>query len=117
MILLSYGYTCEIAPGYEKLKYFADKANEALYAVHGRKYDVGCIPCLLYIASGKSKDWAFGVAGIPYSYGMELRPGRFASNGFVLPPDQIIPTGEETWAFHQTAARMIIDEFGNNIPL
>ena len=117
MILLPYAYTCEIAPGYEKLKYFADKANEALYAVHGTKYKVGCIPCLLYIVSGGSKDWAFGVAGIPYSYGMELRPGSFYPHGFVLPPDQIIPTGEETWAFHQTAARMIIDEFGNNIPL
>ena len=114
MILLPYAYTCEIAPGYEKLKYFANKANEALYAVHGMKYDVGCIPCLLYIASGDSGDWALGEAGIPYSIGMELRPGRFGPHGFVLPPDQIIPTGEETWAFHQTAARMIIDEFGNN---
>ena len=75
------------------------------------------VNCLLYIASGNPKDWAFGVAGIPYSIGMELRPGQFGPHGFVLPPDQIIPTGEETWAFHQTAARMIIDEFGNNIPL
>ena len=116
MILLPYGYTCEIAPGYEKLQYFADKANEALYAVHGRVYDVGCIPCLLYIASGGSKDWAFGVAGIPYSYGMELRPGPNSFHGFVLPTDEIIPAAEETWAFHQTAARMIIDEFGNKNP-
>ena len=109
MILLPYGYSCEIAPGYEKLEYFANKANEALYAVHGTKYTVGCIPCLLYIVSGGSKDWAFGVAGIPYSYGMELRDtGRY---GFLLPPEQIIPTAEETWAFHQNAARMIIDEF------
>ena len=67
---------------------------------------------LLYIALGGSMSWALGEAGIPYSYGMELRDtGRY---GFLLPPEQIIPTAEETWAFHQNAARMIIDEFAQN---
>ena len=80
-----------------------------MYNVHQKTYDVGCIPCLLYIASGGSMDWALGEAGIPYPYGMELRDtGRY---GFILPPDQIIPTGEETWAFHKTAAEIIIQEF------
>ena len=77
--------------------------------MHGTSFDVGCIPCLLYIASGGSMDWALGEAGIPYSYGMELRDT--GSYGFILPPGQIIPTGEETWAFHETAARIIIEEF------
>ena len=46
----------------------------------------------------------------PFSYGMELRDtGNY---GFILPPDQIIPTGEEVWAFHMTVAREIIQEFG-----
>ena len=85
------------------------QGNEALYSVHQTSYEVGCIPCLLYIASGGSMDWALGEAGIPYSYGMELRDtGRY---GFILPADQIIPTAEETWAFHKTAAEIIIQEF------
>jgi len=47
-------------------------------------------------ASGSSYDWAKGVAGIKYSYTLELRDrGQY---GFLLPPSQIIPTGEETWA-------------------
>ena len=50
-----------------------------------------------------------GEAGIPYSMAMELRDT--GSYGFILPPSQIIPTGEEVWAFHLTAARMIIEEF------
>jgi len=109
LVLLPWGFTTSHAPGYDKLKNLADKSNEALYNVHGSRYDVGCIPCMLYIASGGSMDWALGEAGIPYSYGMELRDtGRY---GFLLPPEQIIPTAEETWAFHQNAARMIIDEF------
>ena len=70
---------------------------------------VGCIPCLLYVASGGSLDWTLGELGIPYSYGMELRDTGVY--GFLLPPDQIIPTGEEAWAFHMTAAREIMAEF------
>ena len=109
LVLLPWGYTADNAPGYDKLKSLADRSNEALHAVHGTNYEVGCIPCMLYIASGGSMDWALGEAGIPYSYGMELRDTGLY--GFLLPPNQIIPTAEETWAFHQTAARIIIDEF------
>ena len=36
-------------------------------------FKVGCIPCLLYIASGSSTDWAHGDALIPYTTSMELR--------------------------------------------
>lgn len=72
-------------------------------------YEVGCIPCILYVASGGSLDWAQGVAGIPYSFVMELRDtGEY---GFLLPPDQIIPTGEEIMAFHVSIAQQMIQEF------
>lgn len=44
-------------------------------------------------AAGGADDWAFGVAGIPYVYTIELRDtGRY---GFILPKEYIIPTGEE----------------------
>ena len=67
------------------------------------KFQVCCV------ASGGSLDWTLGELGIPYSYAMELRDtGEF---GFLLPEDQIIPTGEEVWAFHMTVAREIIKEF------
>ncbi len=109
MVLLPWAYSFDEAPGFDKLKKFADQANEALFAVHGTRYEVGCIPCLLYISSGSSMDWALGEAGIPYSMGMELRDT--GSYGFLLPPSQIIPTAQETWAFHETAASMLIQEF------
>ena len=73
------------------------------------KKQVGCIPCMLYVASGGSLDWTLGELGIPYSYGMELRDT--GAYGFLLPPEQIIPTGEEVWAFHLTVARELIKEF------
>ena len=47
--------------------------------------------------------------GIKYAYSVELRDtGRY---GFLLPADQIIPNGEEIWAFQTSVARNIIAEF------
>ena len=47
-------------------------------------------------SSGTSRDWAAGVPQIPFVYTAELRDtGNY---GFVLPPNQVLPTAEETWA-------------------
>ena len=72
-------------------------------------FKVGCIPCVMYVASGGAIDWTLGELGIPYSYAMELRDT--GDYGVLLPPDQIIPTAEEAWAFQMCAARNIIKEF------
>lgn len=59
-------------------------------------------------AMGGSYDWAKGVAGIKYSYTLELRDtGTF---GFLLPHSQIIPTGRETWAGIKTIAQEILTD-------
>jgi len=48
----------------------------------------------LDIATGSSMDYVKGTFGTPITYTYELRDtGRY---GFLLPPAQIIPTGEET---------------------
>ena len=86
-----------------------NRGNDALYAVHGKTYEVGCIPCVLYTASGTSLDWALGVAGVPYVYSIELRDT--GAYGFLLPPSEIIPNAEETWAWHVVAAQQMIQEF------
>ena len=87
----------------------ANRGNDALFDTHGKHYDAGCIPCVLYTASGTSLDWALGVAGVPYVYSIELRDTGIY--GFLLPPSEIIPNAEETWAFHVVAANQIIAEF------
>jgi len=110
LILMPWGYTTSHAPGYDAMFDLGNRGNDALFAVHGKFYEVGCIPCVLYTAAGTSLDWALGVAGIPYVYSIELRDT--GSYGFLLPPEQIIPTAEETWAWHEVAAKQIIDEFG-----
>ena len=110
LILMPWGYTTTNAPGYDAMFDLGNRGNDALFAMHGKYYEVGCIPCVLYTAAGTSLDWALGVAGIPYVYSIELRDT--GSYGFLLPPEQIIPTAEETWAWHEVAARQIIQEFG-----
>jgi len=50
----------------------------------------------LYLTSGTSDNWWYSKAKITLSYCIELRDtGNY---GFVLPPAQIIPTGEENYA-------------------
>ncbi len=74
--------------GFGKLQDASIDAAEAVYNSHGRRFSVGCIPCLLYPASGASCDWEMGVLNIPYALGMELRDtGKF---GIVLPPGIIV---------------------------
>ena len=88
----------------------ANRGNDALFNTHGKFYEAGCIPCVLYVASGTSLDWALGVAGIPYVYSIELRDtGDFR---VLIPPSEIIPNAREVWAFHLVVADQIIEEFG-----
>ena len=82
---------------------------------------------MLYIASGSSTDWAHGEVGIGFTTSMELRDtglhgyenqikcwrksdkSKFSCS-FLLPADQIIPTAEETWAFHETVIRELMTQ-------
>lgn len=71
-------------------------AVSAIRAVHGTSFKSGTICKVIYQAAGSSVDWTNDVLGADYSFAVELRDtGRY---GFVLPADQIIPSGQETIA-------------------
>ena len=93
-----WGYTNELPPtaDYEAQNEVSKNAVEALANVHGTKFDYGPISKTIYPASGSSADWTYGECGILYSYGVELRDT--GKDGFILPEDQIIASGEETLA-------------------
>jgi hypothetical protein len=60
---------------------------------------------LLYGVGGASDDYAKSI-GIKFSTTAELRDtGRY---GFLLPPAQIHPTGEETWEAVKKTAEVVI---------
>ncbi len=64
---------------------------DAIRSVHGTSFTPQPAYAL-YLASGTSLDWAWDETGA-YGFTYELRDT--GQNGFVLPPDQIIPSGEE----------------------
>ncbi|KAF9971814.1 carbamoyl-phosphate synthase (glutamine-hydrolyzing) cpa2 [Actinomortierella ambigua] len=71
-------------------------AAKALYDMHGKKFAVGSVCNIIYQASGGSLDWTYAEGKVKYSYAVELRDtGR---HGFLLPEEEILPSGEETTA-------------------
>ena len=71
-----------------------------------------CVTSLLFVVdsfSGGSPDWARGVANIKYPFLIELRDQGVY--GFLLPPEEIIPTGQEAWAGIRVVAREIIHKY------
>lgn len=81
---------------YDDLANLAMKVSDAIAEVDGTDYKVGPAPKLSYAYGGGSADWAKAVAGIKYSYLIELRDTGI--HGFQLPVEEIIPTGKESWA-------------------
>lgn len=72
----------------------SDMASE-IFSVHGKTYIHGPTGSTLYVASGIASDWHYGARN-EYAWTIELRDtGQY---GFILPPEQIIPTGEEAFA-------------------
>jgi len=111
MILLPWGYTRKQPANHKEVERVAKAGNNALYAVHQRRYQIGSGAGLLYRASGVGGDWALGELGIQYSFTMELRDRAGGRYGFLLPPREIEPNGEEVWAFHVTVAREIVKKY------
>lgn len=75
--------------------------RDIIKSVHGKDYT--SIPSVdLYPTAGSASDWFYGdevrkeFGHSVYGFTIELRPkSALGPSGFILPPDQIIPTGEE----------------------
>ncbi|KAM0084756.1 hypothetical protein ACKRZS_003043 [Fusarium odoratissimum] len=99
LILLPYGYTCDtnITDIKEQME-LAGGVADAIKQVNDLNFYYGPTCQTIYQTSGGSSDWVYDVAGAELAWGMELRPQRLRGNGFVLPPKQIVESGEEIWA-------------------
>ncbi len=111
LILYPWGYA-DIQPpepDYTFFVTFSQRLSDVIRSVHGEFY----IPMQgvdLYPASGTCSDWTYS-ADIK-GWTIELRPAS-AFPGFDLPPDQILPTGEENFE----AALEIMEQFKDSIRL
>jgi murein tripeptide amidase MpaA len=102
LVLRPYGYTREDPPDEDFLKFLGDGYATEVFAVHGERY-ASQKSIELYQTSGTASDWFYGENATKSNDGyraagfcIELRP-RGNPPGFLLPPDQIIPTGEENY--------------------
>ncbi|XP_014681839.1 PREDICTED: carboxypeptidase B-like [Priapulus caudatus] len=95
MWLTPYGYTRRYPMDFEAQYMLAVDATDELWKVNNTIYIVGSVANSIYRASGDSIDWWYDVAGIKYSYGVEL-PGK-GYHDFILPPSRIVPVGVETF--------------------
>ena len=93
----AYGYSCTaVATKNAELQSLAKGAAAAIKAVHGTSFTTGPICSTIYKATGGSVDYANDVVGADYVFTAELRDT--GDYGFVLPANQIVPSGEETYA-------------------
>jgi len=101
LVLWPWGYTTNPAPDASALSTLGSQMASLIYAVHGYYYTPQQ-SCQLYLTSGCSDDWFYGVEGV-FAYTTEVRPVGYPY--FELPPDQIVPTFEE----NLPAAMKLID--------
>lgn len=95
LVLSPWAYTRDPPPDDALFDALNLSMADAIEGVHGLRYTVGSWYTKLYPSSGVFPDWAYGERGI-LSWTVELRDtGRF---GFILPPEQIIPTAQEAFA-------------------
>merc|ERR1712227_43072 len=104
--LWPYGYDYNVYPeNREEIEQLAIDASDALYQVHGTVFDP-INSADLYPAAGAADDWYKGVLGTRFSFTTELRDTGV--HGFVLPKDEIIPSGEEMWAGFQVVINRLL---------
>eukprot|EP00732_Lithocolla_globosa_P004926 Lithocolla_globosa_v1_NODE_4774_length_1369_cov_32.773212.p1 type:complete len:412 gc:universal NODE_4774_length_1369_cov_32.773212:1334-99(-) len=103
LILRPYTHERNSAPDEVDLKRVGDGMRDVILGVHGKRFVSGTWFQDLYASSGVSQDWFYGLASSgahehrAYAYTAELRP-QSALPGFLLPPEEIIPSGEEMTA-------------------
>jgi len=99
LVLHPWGFDHLAAPAADTFIMLGEMLREAILGTHGESYE-SKQGVDLYPASGIAPDWTYGERGI-YGLTIELRPDSEDEefpNGFALPPEQIIPTCEESLA-------------------
>ncbi|XP_068218332.1 carboxypeptidase B-like isoform X2 [Palaemon carinicauda] len=94
-ILHPWGWSTEEAPDTPMMISRATLWANATKKRYGTVYKVTSTTVGLYAASGATDDWAKAVLQVKYSYTVELRDE--GTEGFVLSPNQIVPSSEEVW--------------------
>ena len=63
--------------------------------------------CFLDPTTGDATDWTYASLGIIHSYSIELRPTFQDERGFIVPPEQIVESGNEILSGMMEMARFL----------
>ncbi|OWA50152.1 Carboxypeptidase B [Hypsibius exemplaris] len=107
--LLPWGYDSSVPDDFEELRQMGLKATQALEKLYGIRYGVGSSTQLLGAAAGATDDWGKAKGMIKYAVTVELRDQGYLFN---LPPEQIIPSGLETFEAINVVAEVVYKEYG-----
>lgn len=94
LLLHPWSHTGQPAKDKARMSALGDWMASAIHATHGKRYEV-VSGAGLYPAAGTLMDWVYDEHDA-VSFVVELRPRR--GDGFVLPPEQIVPTCDEALA-------------------
>ena len=75
----------------------AERIAASMIAAHDKPYAIRPGAALRVEAGGTAGDWSYATHGA-LSFLIELRPSSRDDGGFVLPPEQIVPTCDEAFA-------------------
>jgi murein tripeptide amidase MpaA len=98
LILRVWGHKYEDPSGLASITRIGTAMRDSIAAATGATYTFGGAE-ILYLASGTAPDWVFGTLGA-FAITAELRDT--GTNGFVLPPSFIVPTGNDALAMVKT---------------
>ncbi|XP_053613735.1 zinc carboxypeptidase-like [Plodia interpunctella] len=101
LVILPYshinGFNALMATNYADMYEIGIRGADRIQNRFGTNYRVGVSMDVMYAMSGTSFDWVKYTTQVPIAYLLELRD--LGEYGFLLPPQQIIPTGLETMDF------------------
>jgi len=93
LILSPWGYTDALPDEATLFDAINSEVRQAIFDVHGETYTAGPSYTTIYPAAGVIPDYVFGGLGA-WSWTIELRPTS-SFPGFLLPPEEILPTAQE----------------------
>jgi len=96
LLMFPYGHSKDKVRNYDDLLAIGKKGVEALEKRHGTVFQTGSTYSIIYPSAGASVDWAYEKLNVPLAYTFELRGPPNSTDAFILPADQITPSGEET---------------------
>lgn len=106
-IIEPWGDTFDLPPDTRSHQQMARDMQVAMAAPYGTPYIGGEGYRIIYATTGTADEWSSGANGT-MGLALELRPSS-SSPGFVLPPDQIVPTGQEWVAGFRASTEWLLN--------